>query len=63
MIFYIYDIDITVYAEQSVSRIFGESIENCCWRHLIWRKAVAVSKHNSYKPKMALFKFGGIKII
>ena len=30
---------------------------------LIWRKAVAVSKRNSYRPVMALFKFGGLKII
>jgi len=30
---------------------------------LIWRKAVDVSKHNSYRPQMALFKFGGLKII
>ena len=30
---------------------------------LIWRKAVAVSKCNSYRPETALFKFGGLKII
>ena len=30
---------------------------------LIWQKAVAVSKCNSYKPETALFKFGGLKII
>ena len=30
---------------------------------LIWRKAVAVSKHNSYRPEMALFNFGRLKII
>ena len=30
---------------------------------LIWRKAIAVSKRNSYRPEMALFKFGGLKII
>ena len=30
---------------------------------LIWPKAVAVSKHNSYRPEMALFKFAGSKII
>ena len=30
---------------------------------LIWRKAVVVSEHNSCIPEMALFKFGGIKII
>ena len=30
---------------------------------LILRKAVAVSKCNSYRPVMALFKFGGLKII
>ena len=29
---------------------------------LIWGKAVAVSKHYNYRPKMALFKFGGLKI-
>ena len=28
---------------------------------LIWRKAVAVSKHNSYIPEMASFKCGGVK--
>ena len=28
-----------------------------------WRKAVAVSTHNSHRPEMALFKFGGFKII
>ena len=30
---------------------------------LIWRKAVAVSKHSSYIPEMVFFKFGGLKII
>ena len=30
---------------------------------LIWRKAVAVSKCNSYRPETALFNFGGLKII
>ena len=30
---------------------------------LIWRKAVAVTKHNSYRPEMVLFKFGRLKII
>ena len=30
---------------------------------LIWRKTVAVSKCNSYRPKTVLFKFGGLKII
>ena len=30
---------------------------------LIWQKAVTVGKHNSYRPEMALFKFGGLKII
>ena len=30
---------------------------------LIWRKAVTVSKCNSYRPETALFKFGGLKII
>ena len=30
---------------------------------LIWQKAVAVSKCNSYRPEMASFKFGGLKII
>ena len=30
---------------------------------LIWRKAVAVSKHNGYIPEMASFKFGRLKII
>ena len=29
---------------------------------LIWQKAVVVSKHYNYRPKMALFKFGGLKI-
>ena len=29
---------------------------------LIWRKAVAVSMRNSYRPDMALFKFDGFKI-
>ena len=29
----------------------------------IWRKAVAVSKHNSYRREMASFKLGGLKII
>ena len=29
----------------------------------IWRKAVDVSKHISYRTEMALFKFGGLKII
>jgi len=28
----------------------------------IWQKAVAVSKHNSYRPEMTLFKFGELKI-
>ena len=28
---------------------------------LIWRKAVAVSKHNNYIPEMVSFKFGGLK--
>ena len=44
-------------------RIIGESN---IWRinqkivvgvTLIWRKAVAVIKHNSYRPEMALLKF------
>ena len=30
---------------------------------LIWQKAVAVSKCNSYRPETVLFKFGGLKII
>ena len=30
---------------------------------LIWRKDVAVSKCNNYRPEMALFKFDGLKII
>ena len=30
---------------------------------LIWQKAIAVSKHNSYRPEMTLFKFGRLKII
>jgi len=30
---------------------------------LIWQNGVAVSKHNGYKPEMALFKFGRLKII
>ena len=29
----------------------------------IWQKAVVISKHNSYRPEMVLFKFGGLKII
>ena len=41
-----------VYTEYLASQIFCESIENCCWQRitLIWRKAVAVGKHNSYRP-------------
>ena len=45
----------TVYAEYLESKIFGELIENRCWRHFNLAKG---SKHSSYKLEMALFKFG-----
>ena len=43
-----------------MSQIFGESIENRCWRYFIWGKAVAVSKHNGYRPE---WRYLRLKII
>ena len=45
------------------SQIFGESIKIDVGVTLIWRKAIAVIEHNSFRSEMALFKFGELQII
>ena len=54
-----------MYAMYRIRRIIGESNiwQIGSWRYFNWRKAVAVSKHNSYKPEVALFKFARLTII